>query len=213
MGQLRDQLSRTAPTRAGLRDASRGSARAASGTALVRRGALLALVGAALVSAVVDGGAVAAVRDATPVARVTGGAPTLDALVERFLAALRAGDRAALEALRLTKDEYVHLVMPGHVAPGEPPQRLSPEAAEYFFDVMDGKSAYFREALVARHAGRNLRLRSVTFDKGIADYAGHRSYKRAVLVLEDEDGRELELRTGSVVERDGRFKFASFIRD
>jgi hypothetical protein len=78
---------------------------------------------------------------------------------------------------------------------------------------MDTKSRYFREALVARHAGRALELKGISFDKGIADYAGHRTYKRAVLRLVAEDGSEVELRTGSVVERDGRFKFASYIRD
>ncbi|MEW6268400.1 MAG: hypothetical protein AB1689_03780, partial [Thermodesulfobacteriota bacterium] len=134
-------------------------------------------------------------------------------LVQRFLAALRAGDRVALEALRLTRDEYVGLVMPGHVPPGDPPQRLDPEASEYFFSVMDQKSRHFREALVARFAGRRLELEQVSFEKGVRDYAGHRSYRRAALRLRDQDGRTVELRTGSVVERDGRFKFASYIRD
>lgn len=197
MGQLRDQLKALPP---------------------VRRALLVALVAlatnvAAGVAPAHGGGAADAERCATEPARVTGGASTLDELVARFLAALRAGDRDALEELRLTRDEYVHLVMPGHVPPGEPPQRLNPEAAAYFFAVLDAKSRYSREALVARFAGRALELRGVGFEKGVADYAGHRAYRRTVLRLADESGHELDLRTGSVVERDGRFKFASYTRD
>lgn len=178
----------------------------------MRRTLLLALVVLATGAAAARGAA-GAECGATVPSRVTGGASTLDGLVERFLVALREGDRETLEKLRLTRDEYICLVMPGHVPPGEPAQRLNPEAAAYFFAVFDTKSRYSREALVKRFAGRALELRGVGFEKGVVDYAGHRAYRRTVLRLVDESGRELELRTGSVVERDGRFKFASYTRD
>ncbi|MBM4245217.1 MAG: hypothetical protein FJ148_15615 [Deltaproteobacteria bacterium] len=156
--------------------------------------------------------------DATPVAvrpveRVTGGAGSLEELIARFLDALRVQDTDALESLRLTRDEYVHLVIPGHVPPGEPPQRIGPEAAEYFFAVMDAKSRHFRNALVERFGGRSLELHEIGFEKGVARYAGHRAHRRAALWLREADGSLTELRTGSVVERDGRFKFASYTRD
>lgn len=216
MDQLRDQLT-AARTRTETPDTLRRPVRGRAAYAFPARVALLAIV-ALVTGAAVAGrdGAVAAIApDArgAPVKRVTGGASSMDELMERFLSALQRGDRDTLEALRLTKDEYVHLVMPGHVPPGQPPQALSPAAADYFYSVMDLKSRYFRDALVARFAGRKLELREVTFDKGIGEYAGHRSYKRAVLRLLDEDGGPIELRIGSVVQRDGRLKFASYIRD
>lgn len=222
MGQLRDQLSDPARVQAALQARAWGAARSVARSLVPSRG----LVALALCSAValmpalgptVATGSVAAGSDTPvaprPVEKVTGGASSLDELIERFLAALHSGDTGALDALRLTRDEYVHLVMPGHVPPGQPPQALSPEASDYFYEVMDTKSRHFRDALIARFAGRPLELHEITFEKGVAQYAGHRSHKRAALRLREADGSLVELRTGSVVERDGRFKFASYIRD
>ena len=48
---------------------------------------------------------------------------------------------------------------------------------------------------------------------GTHDYAGFKSYRRLRLQMKDEEGRELEIATGSVGEIDGRFKFISFLRD
>lgn len=218
MGQLRDQLNGRRRARAALQARAWGAARVAVRSLLPsRRLVAAALCAAAALGAPSARGSVAAEAKVpaapAPVERVTGGASSLDELVERFLAALRAGDADALEALRLTRDEYVHLVMPGHVPPGQPPQALSPEAAEYFYDVMDTKSRHFRTALLTRFGGRPLELHEITFEKGVAQYAGHRSHKRTALWLREADGSLVELRTGSVVERDGRFKFASYIRD
>jgi len=208
VGQLRDQLIGSAYVRWARRTSVRRVARA---TARPSVPATLVVTLALCLALAPAGGA-------TPVSirrveHVTGGAASLDELILRFLEALRTRDTDALEALRLTRDEYVHLVMPGHVPPGEPPQRLSPEAAEYFFQVMDAKSRQFRSALVQRFGGRPLELREIGFEKGVARYAGHRAHRRAALRLREADGSVIELRTGSVVERDGRFKFASYIRD
>jgi len=52
-----------------------------------------------------------------------------------------------------------------------------------------------------------------SFEKGTAEYEGHKQYKHLVVKLHDEVGKEVVIRTGSIVERDGQFKFASFIRD
>lgn len=203
-------MSRGARSGAGWRARARHLARNGAAPWAALRALALTLVVVAAIAAVAAPGTAAAPR---AVERVAGGASSMDELIEWFLTALREGDRTKIEALRLTKDEYVQLVMPGHVRPGEPPQRLSPEAAEYFFGVMDTKSHYHREMLIGRFEGRSLELRAIAFEKGVASYAGHRVHKRASLELRDEEGSPVELRTGSVVERDGRFKFASFIRD
>lgn len=145
--------------------------------------------------------------------RLTGGAVSVDELIDRFVAALAAGDTAAVEALRITEAEYRGVLIPGSVAPGEPPQVVSEQGLEYFWTEMSQKSAAHRAAILARFGGRPLTRVRYSFDKGEREFAGYKAYQRLRLVLRDEQGQEVELGTGSIVERDGVFKFASFIRD
>lgn len=145
--------------------------------------------------------------------RVAGGAASMDELLARFLAALRAKDRGALEELRFTEDEYRHVILPGHVQKGEPPQRVGEKASEYFYAEANTKSFYHRESLLHRFGGRSYTVKSYRFLKGVEELAGYTAYWRLALTLVDEEGNEVELHTGSIGEVDGRFKFASYIRD
>jgi hypothetical protein len=146
-------------------------------------------------------------------ARLTGGASSIDELIDRFVAALASGDRDRVEGLRVTETEYRSILIPGSVKPGEPPQVLSEDGLEYFWAEMSQKSAAYREAILARFGKRALTPVRHSFEKGEREFAGYKAYQRLVLVLRDDQGAEHELRTGSIVERDGVFKFASFIRD
>jgi hypothetical protein len=145
--------------------------------------------------------------------RLTGGASSLDELVARFLEALGRRDRDALEGLRVTEAEYRSIIVPGSVAPGAPPQVLSEAGLEYFWGEMSQKSAAHREAILEHFGGRPFTPVRHSFEKGIREFAGYKAYGRLRVVLRDPQGAESELRTGSIVERDGRFKFATFIRD
>ena len=143
-----------------------------------------------------------------------GGEASLDKLLDRFLAALKAKDRGALEAIQVTEDEYRNVIIPGFVQKGEPPQRVSDEALEYFWGVMKGKSLYHREAMLAHLGGHDWAVKAVEQQKGVSEYAGYTAYRRLVLDLVDKDsGDKVELETGSVAEVDGQFKFISYIRD
>lgn len=207
MGQLRDQLSE--PVRARARWPLH-LARALRGSLVLRLMVLAVVVATTSAAVALHDGAGAA---SGSVSRLRGGASSMEALVADLLAALEGGDRDALAALRVTREEYLDIVLPGHVKPGEPAQALNPEAAGYFWGVLDTKSFYFEKALLERFTGRHLEVVEVGFEKGVADYAGHRAHKRIALKLRDADGRTVDLRAGSVIERDGRFKFESFIRD
>ena len=79
----------------------------------------------------------------------------MDELLGRFVAALEANDGAALEALRVDETEYRKIIMPGSVKPGQPPQKLSPAADQYFWESLDTKSRYGGRALLAGYRGRN----------------------------------------------------------
>jgi hypothetical protein len=144
---------------------------------------------------------------------LSGGASSVDELVERFLAALHARDRADLDALRVSEAEYRSIIVPGSVEPGKPPQVLAEDALQYFWTEMSQKSAAHRDAILQRFGGRPLGRVRYGFEKGEHRFAGYNAYRKLVVVLRDEHGAEVEVRTGSIVERDGRFKFASFIRD
>jgi hypothetical protein len=144
---------------------------------------------------------------------LSGGAPSTDALIRRFLAAIAERDRDALDAMRVSEAEYRNWIVPGSVAPGEPPQIVNREASQYFWELLDTKTRYYREAILADFGGKHLELVDATFVKGTKIWANHVAHGRLRLVLRDESGAERELRTGSVAEVDGQFKFISFIRD
>lgn len=157
-----------------------------------------------------DRGTATAVPGAAPLGDAS---PGIDALVSRFLAALAAGDRKALDRLRVTEAEYREVIIPGSVEPGQPPQRLSDEASRYFWETLDTKSAYVREDLLQRFGGRRWTAMDIRFEKGSKRFANHVAHRRLVLVARDERGEEAEIRTGSIVDVGGSFKFVSFIRD
>lgn len=149
----------------------------------------------------------------SPVPRLRGGAKSMEELLDRFQRGLEAKDRGALIDLRVTKDEYQNVIVPGSVKPGEPPQVLGEEAGEYYYSLLHTKSLYNRKALLREFGGKKLSVRSYRFEKGEKEYAEYRAYRRLVMDVVDGDGRSYELQTGSIAEVDGRFKFISYIRD
>ena len=144
---------------------------------------------------------------------LSGGASSMDELIQRFVTALEHRDRDALDALRVTESEYRNWIVPGSVEPGEKPQILKEDASAYFWGTLNGKTIYTREALLSSYGGRHLEVMSHTFRKGTKTYANFVSHGRLELVVRDEQGEEAQLRTGSIAEVDGRFKFISFICD
>jgi hypothetical protein len=150
---------------------------------------------------------------ALPRPRVTGGAATMAELLDRFLAAVRAKDRGALEELRVTEEEYRKVIVPGNVEKGAPPQVLKEDASEYFWSLLNTRSVHHRENILRRHGGKSYALKEAFFEKGTREYAWFTAHRRLALTLVDESGEEIELNTGSIAEVDGRFKFVSFIRD
>jgi hypothetical protein len=142
-----------------------------------------------------------------------GGSSSIDGLVGELLDALARGDRAGLDALRVSESEYRGWIVPGSVEPGEPPQILGEDASRYFWEILNTKSVYYRDALLQDFGGRELAVSSKRFLKGTKRYANHTAHRRLELVVRDASGRELELQTGSIAEVDGTFKFISFIRD
>jgi hypothetical protein len=144
---------------------------------------------------------------------LTDGASSVDELVARLLAALAARDRAALARLRVTEREYLDVILPGNVEPGQPPQRMPEEKARFFWQMLDAKSRFGEQHLLDEFGGRRFHATRVDYKKGAKRWAGFDSYRQLRLALADEQGRAHELGTGSIVDVDGRLKFVSFVRD
>jgi hypothetical protein len=151
----------------------------------------------------------------TPVRQLEPGdaAPSRDALVEQFLAALATRDADGLKRLRVTEREYRDVILPGSAKEGEALRKYSDEQAKFFWSLLDTKSVHFEAALLSRYGGRRYRVKTVEYERGERQYAAYRAFKQLRLVLIDESGAERELATGSIAEIEGHYKFISYVRD
>jgi hypothetical protein len=155
---------------------------------------------------------------ATPAAKdpsmaLHGGASSAEELISRFLQALRDNDREALRQLRLTESEYREIVLPGHVAVDKPLRRHPEDVSRFAWQLLNTKSNYFEAALLGEFGGHAYEVKGVEYEQGTQSYATYIAYKQLRLTLQRDDGLEMELRTGSVADIQGSFKFVSYIRD
>lgn len=142
---------------------------------------------------------------------LTGGAPSIDALLSEFLAAVERRDTDAMHRLRVTKEEYQRIIIPGFVDPGQPPRRISEQPREFFWQVNDRKSHFAADAIVQRYGGRHYISHELTLTHGVRPHAWYTSHGEVRLALRapDLDGTA-DLRTGSIAEVDGQYKFIAF---
>lgn len=144
---------------------------------------------------------------------ITGGAGSERELIDELLQALQQKDRDALRRLRVTEAEYENVIVPGHVPPGDRPRSLTPEWRDYAWRNLETRSHYHELRLLEEFGGRTLAVKDVQFEQGEERYGGYTAHKQLRLKVQDGDGTERELRTGSIAEVAGQYKFISFIRD
>jgi hypothetical protein len=146
-----------------------------------------------------------------PPIEFSGGAPSIDGLIDNFLDAVERKDSDAMHRLRVTKDEYLLIIVPGTVDEGQPPRQISEEPREFFWKLTDRKSRYAADAIVDRFGGRHFAGHDLRFSKGTTRYLWYtvRGQVRLNLHLPD-DPSAYELRTGSIAEVNGRYKFLAF---
>jgi hypothetical protein len=142
-----------------------------------------------------------------------GGAGSVPELIDHFLLALREKDRAALQGLRITENEYRDIILPGSVQPGEPPRRMTADWVTFLWGSLNVKSGYKERDLLTALGGRKLALRDVSFARGERKYAGYRAYSQLDLKLAADDGAEQTLELGSIAEVGGRLKFIGYARE
>lgn len=137
-----------------------------------------------------------------------GGAESRERLVKRFVEALERKDTFALAELVLTRPEFGVLYYP-HTKYVAEPYRLSPGLL--WFLIQNQSSRGITRAL-QRYGGRPLRYLGHRCDPEEPEAQGpNRVWTGCVVIRAGPDGEPLEERLfGSILERQGRFKFVSF---
>ena len=140
-------------------------------------------------------------------------APSIDVLIARLLDALAKNDRAALDRLRVTEDEYRRFLLPGGGEPGKPPRVYNDEASAFAWQLLNTHSTYAADGIIKGHGGHHYTLKEVTYLKGQKQYAWYTAYRTVALAVEDESGKPSEIVLGSIADVDGQFKFVSLYGD
>jgi hypothetical protein len=139
------------------------------------------------------------------------GAPSVDALVDELLDAIERNDKDAMHRLRVTRDEYLQIIVPGTVEKGQAPRQVSEQPREFFWSLNDSKSRYAADNILTRFGGRKPLKHELRFSRGTTEYLWYtaRGQVRLDLTYADQPLPE-ELRTGTIAEVDGRYKFLAF---
>jgi len=142
------------------------------------------------------------------------GESSIDGLLEKFRHALEAKDKQLLRQLRITRAEYLDIIMPGSVDEGQPRVTYDATAKNYFWGILNGKSIYVEANLLSSFGGKPLKVTVVEYRKGIKRYRDYTAYKQLMLTIDDGSGNPPEeMKIGSIAEVNGQYKFISYVRD
>jgi hypothetical protein len=137
-------------------------------------------------------------------------ADSVDQLLDQFLVAIEKRDKEALHRLRVTREEYHDIIIPGTVPPGQPPREIRDEAREFYWKLLDTKARYFADVLFERFGGRHFVDRDLRFSEPTQEYAWYRAIGEVRMKASADDQQVYDLRTGFIAEVDGKYKFISF---
>ncbi len=133
-----------------------------------------------------------------------------EALARGVLDALEKSDRATLNALALTEEEFKAHVWPE--LPVSRPERNVP--FDYAWGQMKQRSDGSLSGTIGRYGGRRLRFVGTRFTGETTQYSTFSVMRDSEIVAADETGRELILRLyGSAMVKDRRYKLYSFVVD
>jgi hypothetical protein len=145
-----------------------------------------------------------------PGLELTNGAPSIDALLDQFLAALTARDEPAMHQLRVTEREYREIIIPGTVKPGQPLRTVSDVNSQFFWSMLNQKSEDVGRGILKKWGGHTYTRRGLRFTKGSRPFAAYTAHGDVRLQVEDENHDTGELWVGAIAEVAGRYKFISF---
>jgi hypothetical protein len=142
-----------------------------------------------------------------PVTAFSGGSPSRDALVKRFMKAVVAGDSLALRAMQVNIAEFAYLVYPD--SPNTKPPYTQDPALVWRTIQNPSESGFIR--LVRRAGGVPVTLDRYTCDPTPSLQGANKFWTNCELKLRGEKGdRSTHRFFGNIIERDGQFKFMSY---
>lgn len=132
------------------------------------------------------------------------------ALAQAVVDGLNRKDRAMLERLALTEDEFRELVWPRQ--PAARPERNVPW--DYVWKDLSAKSRWQLRGRLAAWTTGPVAVEAVTFDGETTDYDSYRVMRKSRITLRDAGGQRTTVRLfGSIIEQRGRFKVFSYVAD
>lgn len=150
-------------------------------------------------------------REGLPeVRQLSGGATSRDALVTAFVLALERSDTAAIQGMQVSRAEYAHLYFPSSIYM-RPPYR-QPPAVAWFLNSENSTKGISR--VLGRLGGRSLEFRGYTCLDESAE--GNNSFFRSCALDyfdRDESARVNRRLFGTIIARDGHYKFLSYSND
>ncbi|HET9984310.1 MAG TPA: hypothetical protein VFQ38_12010 [Longimicrobiales bacterium] len=145
-------------------------------------------------------------RNTPPVAALADAPTSREALVARFARALAAADSATLARLALSRAEFAWLYYPESPL-ARPPYELSP-GMMWFQIVANDRKGLGR--LLRAHRAKPFRIDGHRCEPPLRQ-GPNVVYNRCVALVRDRGGQRAEAELfGSILERDGRFKFVSY---
>jgi hypothetical protein len=132
-----------------------------------------------------------------------------EALAAAVLEALEAGDRARLQSLAITEQEFHDHVWAE--LPAARPERNLPWS--YVWRDLHQKSELSLSATLTQQRGQHVVIERVTF-ADVTQYASYRVHRTPTLQVRDASGARLPLRVcGSMLEKNGAWKIFSYVVD
>ena len=134
--------------------------------------------------------------------RILAGPASRDSLVRLFEKALASNDSAGLKRLEITREEFAYLYYPDSKL-ARPPYELDPQTMWMQIDAQRQRGL---RRLIARYGGAKLKIRGLECREPERENA---VLIHQCLVVSSEANAPTQL-FGSILERDGRFKFVGY---
>lgn len=142
-------------------------------------------------------------------AGLTGGAPTRDGLVRRWVRALEVADTVAIGTMLMTPAEFITLYYPDSKFT-RPPYRQSPRLLWF---LMTNASSQGAGRVLQRHGGQPFGFVSYACGDSAEAIGAVRVWSNC-LIRREADGVPSEMRFfGGIVEHQGQFKFLTYASD
>lgn len=142
------------------------------------------------------------------------GAPSVESLLDEFVAALAARDEAKMHSLRVTEAEYRDVIIPGSATVGQQLQGpVSDKKFQYFWGMLNTKSRDVGVVIMHDFGGRPWQRARHWFTQPPRQFSGYEALGEVRIAVTDGSGTTGTVRTGWIANVDGRYKFVGFEYD